>query len=108
MNNLNNIVDKFKNTSIAVIGDICLDTYYFLTEAKHEISVETGIETHSVSTFKHEAGGAGNVAVNLKTLGASRVDLYGVIGQDPFGSILKTILEKANVNCKNIQIQEFD
>ncbi len=108
MNNLNKIVDKFKNTSIAVIGDICLDMYYFLTDEKKEVSVETGIETRSVSSFKHEAGGAGNVAVNLKTLGASRVDMYGVIGGDPFGNILKAILEESGINCKYIQTQQSD
>ena len=79
MNNLNRIIEKFPNTSIAVIGDLCLDMYYFLTNDKSEISVETGIRTRSVSDFKHEAGGAGNVAINIKTLGASQVDIYGVI-----------------------------
>ena len=108
MDSLNKIIEKFPNTSIAVIGDLCLDMYYFLTNDKSEISVETGIGTRSVSNFKHEAGGAGNVAINIKTLGASRVDIYGVIGQDPFGTTLKTILEKAGVNCKYIQIQESD
>ncbi len=108
MNNFNKIIEKFPNTSIAVVGDLCLDMYYFLTDYKNEISVETGIETRSVSDFKHEAGGAGNVAINIKTLGASQVDLYGVIGQDPFGNTLKTILEKAGVNCKYIQTQNTD
>ncbi len=106
MNDLNNTIDKFQNTSIAVIGDICLDMYYFLTDDKSEISVETNLATHSVSSFKHEAGGAGNVAVNLKTLGASRVDIYGVIGQDPFGLTLKTILKESGVNCKYLQSQK--
>ncbi len=108
MDSLNKIIEKFPNTSIAVIGDLCLDMYYFLTDKKREVSVETGIGTRSVSYFKHEAGGAGNVAINMKTLGASRVDIYGVIGLDPFGSTLKTILEKAGVNCKYIQTQESD
>ena len=108
MNDLNNIIEKFQNTSIAVIGDLCLDMYYFLSDDKIELSVETGIKTCSVSSFKHEAGGAGNVAVNLKTLGASRVDMYGVIGGDPFGNILKTILEESGINCKYIQTQQSE
>jgi len=106
MNYLNNIIDKFPETSIAVIGDLCLDMYYFLSKDKCEISVETGIETNSVSVFKHEAGGAGNVAINLKTLGASQVDVYGVVGADPFGNTLKVILEKSGVNCRYIKTQE--
>ncbi|MDA3939630.1 MAG: PfkB family carbohydrate kinase [Spirochaetia bacterium] len=108
MDNLNKLIDKFQGTSIAVIGDIGLDMYYFLTDEKSEISLETGISTNSVTQFKHEAGGAGNVAINLKTLGASRVDIYGVLGIDPFGHSLKSILKKAGVNCNHIQTQEAD
>ncbi len=108
MDDINNLIEKFQNTSIAVIGDLCLDMYYFLTDNKSEISVETGLGTHSVSSFKHEAGGAGNVAINLKTLGASRIDIYGVIGEDFFGNTLKTILKESGVNCKYIQSQKSD
>ena len=108
MNDLDNIIEKFQNTSIAVIGDLCLDMYYFLKDNKSEISVETGLETHSVSSFKNEAGGAGNVAINLKNLGASRVDIYGVIGEDVFGNTLKTLLKESGVNCKYIQSQKSD
>ncbi len=75
MKTLREITDKFSDTSIAVIGDTCLDMYYFLTDEKSEVSVETGLETRSVSGFKHEAGGVGNVVINLTTLGASRVDM---------------------------------
>ncbi|OQY35308.1 MAG: carbohydrate kinase [Spirochaetaceae bacterium 4572_59] len=108
MKDLNKIIDKFSNTSIAVIGDICLDMYYFLTNEKSEISVETGIETRTVSAFKNEAGGAGNVAINLKTLGKCSVDIYGMIGEDSFGVTLRSILEKAGINCRFIQTQKSD
>jgi rfaE bifunctional protein kinase chain/domain len=105
---MTSIMDNFKNTSIAVIGDICLDLYYFITEKKSEISVETGLQTQSVSSIKHEAGGAGNVAINLNTLGASQVDLYGVVGHDPFGVTIKSILAEAGINCSYIQTQRKD
>ncbi len=108
MKSLKKIVEKFPETSIAVIGDLCLDMYLFLTDEKSEISVETGLRTRSVSGFKHEAGGAGNIAINLKRLGASRVDIYGVSGKDPFGVALISILEKAGVNCSHIQTQDSD
>ena len=108
MDSLKELLNGFKNSSIAVIGDICLDLYYFLSEQKSEISVETGLETQSVRAFKHEAGGAGNVAINLKTLGAQRVDLYGVIGKDYFGEILRDVLEQAGVSSAHLQVQEED
>ncbi len=108
MNSIKTIIKGFPETSIAVIGDLCLDMYYLLTEEKSEISVETGLRTQPVSGIRYEAGGAGNVAVNLKTLGAGRVDIYGITGSDPFGYSLKTILEKAGVNCEYIYTQEYE
>lgn len=100
------ILENCRNANIAVIGDLCLDMYYFLTDEKNEISVETGLRTRSVSEFANEAGGAGNVAINLKMLGAENVDAYGVIGNDPFGKTLQSILSDAGVNCENIQTQK--
>ncbi|HAK44333.1 MAG TPA: carbohydrate kinase [Spirochaeta sp.] len=106
MYKLSQIIQKYRNARIAVIGDLCLDMYYFLSEEKSEISVETGHRTQSVSKFASEAGGAGNVAINLKALGALSVDAYGVIGADPFGLTLESILSKEGVNCDNVLIQE--
>ncbi|QEN08116.1 HAD family hydrolase [Oceanispirochaeta crateris] len=106
MKNLNNIVKDFPDISIAVIGDICVDMYYFLSDEKCEVSLETGQRTKSVEDFKHEAGGAGNVAINLKSLGAGSVDIYGVIGSDPFGETLKSILTDSDVSCTHIQTQK--
>jgi bifunctional ADP-heptose synthase (sugar kinase/adenylyltransferase) len=97
MNNLKELLDSFSGLSLAVIGDICLDLYYFLSNEKSEISVETGLQTQSVSRCKHEAGGAANVAVNLKALGAGVTDLYGVVGDDFYGGILRQLLEPRGV-----------
>ena len=108
MKNLKTIMEKYPGTSIAVVGDICLDLYYFVTEEKSEISVETELKTRSVRNFKHDAGGAGNVAVNLKALGAGTVDIYGITGKDTYGKILQTILEDSGVNCNHIHIQKAD
>ncbi|MDC7228418.1 MAG: PfkB family carbohydrate kinase [Spirochaetales bacterium] len=106
MHELNRTIESCKNAKVAVIGDLCLDMYYFLSDEKTEISVETGLRTRSVSDFAAEAGGAGNVAVNLSTLRAAVVDAYGVIGADPFGHTLKSILTEAGVNCDNVLIQK--
>ena len=108
MDKIESIISNFPEISIAVIGDICLDMYYFLSGEKCEISLETGLMTKSVSGFKHEAGGAGNVAINLKSLGARRVDIYGVIGPDPFGRTLTSILAESGVSCTCLQTQESD
>ena len=108
VHNLKEILNKIPETTIAVIGDICLDAYYFLKDEKGELSLESGLKTNSVLNFKHEAGAAGNVAINLKKLGVARVDMYGIIGPDPFGKIVQEILTDSGVNCRNIQIQDRD
>ena len=45
---LEKIIEDIKTVSIAVIGDFCLDAYWFIDESKSEISVETGLLTHPV------------------------------------------------------------
>ena len=83
---LEKIIEDIKSVSIAVIGDFCLDAYWFIDESKSEISVETGLPTHPVKNQRYSLGGAGNVTSNLAAMGVSDVRAYGVIGADPFGN----------------------
>lgn len=94
--------------SIAIIGDLCLDLAYQVTTEKAEISVETGLQTYSVIDTKPELGGACNVAVNCKTLGADTVDIYGITGQDFFGDLLLSLLKKQNIGTEGIIRQESE
>ncbi len=86
--------------SIAIIGDLCLDLAYQVTTEQAEISVETGLQTYSVLNTKPELGGACNVAVNCKTLGADRVDIYGIVGSDFFGDLLISLLQKHGIETE--------
>jgi bifunctional ADP-heptose synthase (sugar kinase/adenylyltransferase)/phosphoglycolate phosphatase-like HAD superfamily hydrolase len=92
--------------SIGIIGDLCVDAYYFLHEEPGEISLETGKPSCSVEKYYFDLGGAANVAVNLKTLGAGRVEVFGVIGSDPFGGVLAGLLEQAGAVNKTIVQRE--
>ena len=96
------------SASIAVIGDICLDHYYFADSAVSEVSVETGLETVSVKSSEYYLGGAGNVAETLRTLGVGKVDLYGVSGADAEGDILKRLCEKHGISTNGIAVQKTD
>ena len=93
-----------KPPSIAVIGDICLDLYYFTSLEGAEISVETGLQSHSVLQTKQDAGGAGNVAVNCHNLGAS-VDLYGIVGSDCWGTMAKDLIAQRGIDTEGILVQ---
>lgn len=90
---------NFNDCQIAVIGDIALDFYYFAVQSP-EISVETGLPINYVTKNTYGAGGAGNLAVNIATLGAG-CDLYGICGEDIWADILKKSLEQSGVNTEN-------
>jgi len=99
------LLEKLADKRIAIIGDICLDCYYHLGDMSSETSVETGLPANAVESFSFSLGGAANVALNCKSLGAGTVDLFGVVGEDAFGSILKTMLEEGGVGGKGIVTQ---
>jgi sugar/nucleoside kinase (ribokinase family)/phosphoglycolate phosphatase-like HAD superfamily hydrolase len=92
--------------SVAIIGDVCLDLYYFIGKEGAEISAETGLQSYSVYETKLDAGGGANVAVNCKNIGASRVDLYGIVGNDHWGRILKNILTQYGVGTEGVLVQD--
>ena len=94
---LKKILDDISNVKIAIVGDFCLDAYWFIDESKSEISVETGQKTRPVRTQKYSLGGAGNVANNLSALGVGTVYVFGVTGVDPFATEMKKIMQGTGI-----------
>ncbi|GHU66376.1 hypothetical protein FACS189447_07090 [Spirochaetia bacterium] len=95
-----------KPPAIAVIGDICLDLYYFTGSEGAEVSVETGLQSYSVFKTKQDLGGAGNTAANCAGLGASRVDLYGLVGNDCWGKIVYDLLAARGIGADGVLVQD--
>ena len=102
---LQEIINKIASVKIVVIGDFCLDAYWFVDESKSEISVETGLVTRPVHQQKYSLGGAGNVANNLAAMGVKEICAFGVIGPDPFGPEMMSLMKKAGINTDNILTQ---
>jgi sugar/nucleoside kinase (ribokinase family)/phosphoglycolate phosphatase-like HAD superfamily hydrolase len=92
--------------SIGIVGDICVDAYYFLDGESSELSVETGKPTRPVKKYYFGPGGAANVALNLKKLGTGSVELFGIIGDDPFGGILTCQLRDAGISVQGVIVQK--
>jgi sugar/nucleoside kinase (ribokinase family)/phosphoglycolate phosphatase-like HAD superfamily hydrolase len=91
---------------IAVVGDVCLDHYYLLDAHRSERSVETGLQTKSVRENRWSLGGAGNVAVNLRSINPTmHIDLYGVIGKDPEGDILLSLCKEFHIGTSGLILQ---
>jgi rfaE bifunctional protein kinase chain/domain len=88
------LIDRFPQVRVLVVGDVMLD--HFIVGRVTRISPEAPVP---VVTFDHEhyrPGGAANVAVNVRALGA-RADLIGVIGEDDAAKILREHLQAAGV-----------
>jgi D-beta-D-heptose 7-phosphate kinase/D-beta-D-heptose 1-phosphate adenosyltransferase len=92
--------DRIKSLNILVIGDVMLDRYV-IGEVKR-ISPEAPVPVLAVREEKSVAGGAANVALNLKALGAN-VETIGWFGNDERGDELFDILGRRNIGVD----QEF-
>lgn len=103
---LKELLDKIRNVKIAIVGDFCLDAYWFVDESKREISIETGKTTTPVRIQKYSLGGAGNVASNLAAMGAGQIWALGVTGRDPFASEMISLMNKAGINTDKMLVQE--
>ena len=103
---LKEVLEKIRSVKIAVVGDYCLDAYWFVDESKSEISIETGKPTEPVRRQKYSLGGAGNVANNLAALEIKEINAFGVIGKDPFGAEMISIMNQTGINTKNMLIQD--
>lgn len=90
------IIDSFAGTKVLVIGDVMLDTYWY--GYTNRISPEAPVPVVEISHTEHRPGGAANVALNLRALGA-KVTLCGMVGDDPEGKTLKDQMEDAGVAC---------
>jgi sugar/nucleoside kinase (ribokinase family)/phosphoglycolate phosphatase-like HAD superfamily hydrolase len=104
--NIQAVSQRGGGLSIGIVGDLCLDAYYFLADGDGEISVETGKPTRSVQKYYFDPGGAANVALNLKRLGAGSVELFGIIGDDAFGSVLTGRLREAGIDVRGVIVQK--
>ena len=105
---LETILNDVANVKIAILGDFCLDSYWFIDESKSEISIETGRMTRPIHTQKYSLGGAGNVANNLSALGVGKIYAFGVVGIDPFAAEMIKIMKNVNIDTQYLLTQDMD
>ena len=88
---------QFAQLKVAVIGDVMLDTYWW--GKVERISPEAPVPVVAVSKKEQRIGGAGNVALNLHSLGAA-VSVISVLGKDDDGEQLTKLFAENNINTK--------
>lgn len=91
------ILAGFPKLSALVVGDICLDRWCTYDPAVADPSRETGIPRIGVVRTEVTPGAGGTVANNLIALGAGRVSVLGVAGNDGFGHELVQALEHRGI-----------
>lgn len=91
------LFQNFYQLKVAVIGDVMLDTYWWGNVER--ISPEAPVPVVAVSKKEQRIGGAGNVALNIASMGAS-VSMISVLGEDGDGEQLTKLLQQNNINTK--------
>jgi rfaE bifunctional protein kinase chain/domain len=102
MVNKNEIVELFKNfnnQNVLIIGDVMIDSYYY--GDVNRISPEAPVPIVSVNRKDNRLGGAANVALNVKALGANPI-LCSVIGNDSAADKFNELLKTEKLSDKGI------
>jgi len=86
--------EQLARARVLVVGDAMLDRYWF--GAVDRISPEAPVPVVRVNREEERLGGAANVALNVKTLGA-QATLLTVVGDDEPARTLKRLLERDGV-----------
>jgi rfaE bifunctional protein kinase chain/domain len=94
---LSQLFGQFDEIKVGVIGDMMLDTY--LWGHVERISPEAPVPVVALERRENRIGGAGNVALNLASLGA-RVAAFSVLGADRDGEQLEALLKAESIDTK--------
>jgi rfaE bifunctional protein kinase chain/domain len=96
---INRIFDSFTGKKVLVIGDVMLDAYWF--GKVDRISPEAPVPVVNVQNKEYRLGGAANVALNLKRLGAAPI-ICSVIGKDVEGDIFLKLLGDESIGQEGV------
>ena len=98
LQSVQSILQAVPSLKVLVIGDGMLDHYIFGDAER--ISPEAPVPVVAVDREAYRLGGACNVALNTKSLGA-HVAFLGIAGTDEAGSALQRLLREANIPFYN-------
>lgn len=99
MEDFKKLFGSFASLRVGVIGDVMLDSY--LWGSVERISPEAPVPVVSISRKDHRIGGAGNVALNCRSLGAA-VTIFSVVGDDEDAGVLGGLLASNAINTDGL------
>ncbi len=99
MKNIREIFGHFHDLKIMVVGDAMIDSYIY--GKVDRISPEAPVPVVAVESRSNRLGGAANVALNLRSLGAAPI-LVSIAGTDLLGDELARLLEHEGITPAGI------
>lgn len=96
MEDFRKLFDSFSSLKVGVVGDVMLDTYMW--GRVDRISPEAPVPVVSLQKKEYRIGGAGNVALNCRSLGA-QVFLLSVTGDDTESLLLEELLSGSDIDA---------
>ena len=96
-------IDRFSQLSVLVVGDVMVDSY--IEGNIDRISQEAPVPVVRVSHRENRLGGAANVALNVKSLGAKPI-LCSVIGDDENGKQFTDRLTARRISADGLVISQ--
>ena len=96
---LKRIFDSFNHMNVLIIGDVMVDSYLWGDVSR--ISPEAPVPIVSVNKRENRLGGAANVGLNIKSMGANPI-LCSVVGDDLKGKDFVELLGRENLSTEGI------
>lgn len=92
------------NVAILVLGDVMLDRYWYGVTSR--ISPEAPVPIVHIKRQEERPGGAGNVALNISSLGV-KTTLIAVTGQDEAAASIQMYLGQQGIQCYFTQFPDI-
>jgi rfaE bifunctional protein kinase chain/domain len=102
LSRLDELLARFPDQTIGLIGDLFLDRYLHLAAGVHETSLETSLEAFQIDQVRNVPGALGTVMNNLVALGVGCLVPITVIGDDGHGYDLLGALQSMPVDQSHI------
>ena len=101
--NVDALFDQFEKKNILVLGDVMVDAYLYGSVSR--LSPEAPVPIINLRKKEDRLGGAANVALNLRSLGA-KATICSVVGKDQGADILRSLMGALELDTAGIVCSE--
>jgi len=99
MSNIQQVFEQFDKLKVLIVGDVMIDSYVW--GKVHRISPEAPVPVVNVNKQERRLGGAANVALNVKSMGAHPI-LCSIVGDDNESHWLNELISDQFITGKGL------